>query len=669
MAIICPKLGRISHYLMEVSTIEDSKKPDYKKLMKRKAIADLRKPKRKSDLPYRLKTTTQNHTQPQSREEAATNESAAEQTQQAAGEVVYRASQVPPQIRYAIQKHKQKVAKEKQWEEEQRYTAQPQDTSVPEQELPTQDEPTLQEQAKQAAQTEVSQANSAPIPGEAATPDPLPTAPEHRITPADHPDMPQASTHSLGPPMPQKSNTPSAKPQTLDRAAPKQKQQVTFKTKQVMEQKAASKHIGPEKTAPVKTKQTIAQRTAELGRRRFKKQAQKQAVQQTKQAAKTTGAALKKVGAAIGHATKTLVGWLIGLVGGVGLVVILCLVLLVAAVAASPFGIFFANEPSTDTIPLSSAVGQITMELNTRLMELQEGEYETIEIHGSPPEWPEVIAVFAAHVAGAKNGMDVALLDAERVELLRTTFWDMCSISSEVETEEPPTTDGTEPTQEPEETLHITITAITAVEMRTIYGFTDFQNEALDMLLAEESSISAMVGNLSIFQADALAVLSNLPADLSPERRAVVQQALMLVGKVNYFWGGKSLVLGWDSRWGQLTKVSAAGSPTTGTFRPYGLDCSGFADWVFYNVSNGDYIIGHGGGAAAQHRYCTNISWVNAQPGDLAFYPDDDHVGIVGGWDEDGNILIIHCASGHNNVVITGKGGFASVARPLYYGE
>jgi hypothetical protein len=65
------------------------------------------------------------------------------------------------------------------------------------------------------------------------------------------------------------------------------------------------------------------------------------------------------------------------------------------------------------------------------------------------------------------------------------------------------------------------------------------------------------------------------------------------VGKVNYFWGGKSLVLGWDSRWGTSMKVTAAGSSTTGTYRPYGLDCSGFVDWVFYNVSGGAYIVGH----------------------------------------------------------------------------
>ena len=153
--------------------------------------------------------------------------------------------------------------------------------------------------------------------------------------------------------------------------------------------------------------------------------------------------------------------------------------------------------------------------------------------------------------------------------------------------------------------------------------------------------------------------------NLSPEREAVVRTACSLVGKVNYFWGGKSGAIGWDSRWGTLMQVTAVGSPTTGTYRPYGLDCSGFVDWVFNNATG--YIIGHGGGAIMQHSYCTNISWADAQPGDLVFYPGDSHVGIVGGWDEDGNLLIIHCSSGYNNVVITGKEGFTAIARPNYY--
>ena len=159
------------------------------------------------------------------------------------------------------------------------------------------------------------------------------------------------------------------------------------------------------------------------------------------------------------------------------------------------------------------------------------------------------------------------------------------------------------------------------------------------------------------------------PADLSAERREIIETACQLVGKVNYFWGGKSLVLGWDSRWGTTMQVTAPGSSSSGTYRPYGMDCSGYVDWVFYNATGGEYIIGHGGGAAAQHSYCTTIAWDEALPGDLVFYPEDSHVGIVGGRDESGNLLIIHCASGYNNVVITGIEGFTSIGRPVYFSD
>ena len=86
---------------------------------------------------------------------------------------------------------------------------------------------------------------------------------------------------------------------------------------------------------------------------------------------------------------------------------------------------------------------------------------------------------------------------------------------------------------------------------------------------------------------EAMEVWERLPDDLSMERRMVVTYALALVEKVDYFWGGKSLVLGWDDRWGELTEVTAEGSDSTGTELPYGLDCSGFVDWAFYNASGG----------------------------------------------------------------------------------
>ena len=340
-------------------------------------------------------------------------------------------------------------------------------------------------------------------------------------------------------------------------------------------------------------------------------------------------------------------------------------VVLVAALMASPFGILFSNEPSPDTIPLNAAVAEVGKEACSTLAELQDGDYDSIDLTGALPDWREVIAVFAARTAGAENGVDVATMDADRVDRLKAVFWDMTEIMSEVETiHHDSGEDGEDWT---ERILHLTVMAKSAEEMSTAYHFTAYQQRALAELLDDPALLDALLYDLDSLQYDAAMLRRTLPRNLFKERRAVVEQALSLVGKVNYFWGGKSLAFGWDDRWGQLAKVTADGSSTTGTYRPYGLDCSGMVDWAFYNATDGSYVIGHGGGAAMQHSYCTPVRWEGAQIGDLAFYPDDEHVGIVAGWDRDGSIQIVHCASSYNNVVITGKEGFAAVGRPIYY--
>ena len=462
-------------------------------------------------------------------------------------------------------------------------------------------------------------------------------------------------------------NRPSIKERPRRSAAPREKPPggaFTPKTRQRVEQ-AARKGAAAGKATLQEAGKPTAKRIVERARRRAQAAAQKSLAQRAKQAAKTAAGLSKKAAVGVTKAVAAMVSALVSLVGGAVLVLALAVVLLIGALLASPFGILFANEPSRDAVPLSAAVAQINVELADKLEGLQGGEYDRVEIQGQPPDWKEVAAVFAVKTAGAADGADVAVLTPEKVELLRGVFWDMCTVSSEIKTVEHPASGSTAAWSE--EVLFISISAKTAEEMRTTYALTEFQSQSLNELLAQMDTLGSLLGDLTISQADALELLQALPADLAPERRAVVETACKLVGKVNYFWGGKSMVIGWDSRWGTLREVTAAGNSTSGTYRPYGLDCSGFVDWVFYNITGGEYIIGHGGGAHAQHTYCTAISWEEAQPGDLVFYPEDSHVGIVGGRDENGNLLIVHCASGANNVVITGLEGFTSIGRPLYY--
>ena len=422
------------------------------------------------------------------------------------------------------------------------------------------------------------------------------------------------------------------------------------------------------KKAPAAAKAAGRQFIVERGRKQAQWEAQRHILQQSKKAAQAAAEAGKKLAVATVKAVEGMITALAGLLGGGTLIAILCVLGLIAAIIASPFGILFSNAPSPGTVPLNTAVARIRMELNSTLDALQEGEYDGIDITGQPPDWREVVAVFAAKTSAARDGVDVAALTPDRVNRLRAVFWDMCIVTSEVETVEYPDSNPDDEVDDSysETYLHITITAKTAEEMRTVYSFTEKQNEALDELLVELPVMDALLEDLAVSEEQARALVRSLPADLAPERRAVVEAACQLVGKVTYFWSGKSLVIGWDDRWGTLQKVWATGSVTTDTYRAYGLDCSGFVDWAFYNASNGTYYPGHGGGTYTQHSHCTPVTWAEAQPGDLVFTADVGHVGIVGGRDEAGNLLIIHC---YDNVGITGAGEFAIVGRPDYFTE
>ena len=385
-------------------------------------------------------------------------------------------------------------------------------------------------------------------------------------------------------------------------------------------------------------------------------------------AKKLSGTAVQAI-KAVGRGVASAVSSLLTAGGGAVVLVLLLTVILVAAIVASPFGILFSNESrEAGVVPLSAAVAQVKYEYNERLEELQTADsYDSISVTGQSADWVEVLAVFAVKVAGSNDAdaADVATMDADRIARLKAVFWDMTTIAHRIEVIQHPGSGDDDGWTE--RNLYITITAKTAEEMKTAYHFNRNQIAALDELLEQRDLLRELIEDVYSVSRDTAALLRDLPEGLSPEREAVVRTACSLVGKVNYFWGGKSLVIGWDARWGELRQVTAAGSSTTGTYRPYGTDCSGFVDWVFYNQSGGGYVIGHGGGATAQHSYCTDISWADAQPGDLVFYPDNSHVGIVGGRDANGELLIIHCASGYNNVVITGKEGFTSISRPRYY--
>lgn len=529
-----------------------------------------------------------------------------------------------------------------------------------------------QEQARQAFVEKQAQLSQSPsiesiYPSESAAPVPpqLPVSEAPAITPKRQP-LTAGSSKSASPVQPPPTQSlpveppPAIREKPKPSAAPRERPRrgVSIRT---MDTEQIS-------TPKVKPKTPASKTAAKRARKAATQDAQRKMLKKSnKRTARAAAAATKKLAEAVAKAVKELISALASLGGGTALFVVFSIIIVAGAFLASPLGILFADEQeSDDTVLLATAIAEIQGEYHAELERLQNGDFASVQIIGQAPDWREVVAVFASKTAGAEDGVDVFTLDVERVELLQEVFWDMCGITTATQTVDVPDSNPDDDVDDSHTgiALTITITAKTAEQMRLIYVFTKYQNDALDILLENLGILNIPMGSLTISQEDAIALLENLPDDLDPERKAVVETAVQLVGRVSYFWGGKSLTLGWDDRWGVPTDVTAAGSGSTGTVRPFGLDCSGFVDWTFYNATNGNYYPGRGGGAATQHSYCRNISWSDAQPGDLVFYPDDSHVGIVGSKDADGNLLIVHCSGGANGVVITGSAGFTAVARP-----
>ena len=398
------------------------------------------------------------------------------------------------------------------------------------------------------------------------------------------------------------------------------------------------------------------------------------------QAAKAAQAIAQKASQAAGRVLRAILSAARSLLaammaGGSTVLSMVLVICLIGLLIASPFGIFFSGEDSGTGYTMPEAVTMLNAEFTDRIEQIKvDNPYDELDMDNAGSaamvaNWRDVLAIYAVRTTtDAASPDEVATLTEEKLDILRQIFWDMNAISYWVETI------SGDKDESDTVILHITVTVKDHLQIAEEYHFTAEQHKLLEELMQPEYEelfmrLTGSYQDIALGDKEAAEIMKKLPADLSEERKQVVLTAYQLLGKVNYFWGGKSLVLGWDSRWGTPMEVTAAGSSTTGTMRPFGLDCSGFIDWVFYNQSGGSYVIGHGGGASSQHSYCTDISWSDAQPGDLVFYPGDSHVGIVCGFDGNGNVLIIHCASGYNNVVVTGKSGFTSIGRPKYYAD
>lgn len=147
-------------------------------------------------------------------------------------------------------------------------------------------------------------------------------------------------------------------------------------------------------------------------------------------------------------------------------------------------------------------------------------------------------------------------------------------------------------------------------------------------------------------------------------RKYILSTALSLVGKVPYFWGGKSDA-GWNDEWNTPKVVTATGSSATGTILPYGLDCSGYTDWVFKTAMG----VSIKAGSWNQWDNSYAITEAELLPGDLGFMAVPgtvpvNHVLIYAGENEDGAHMWVHCTSG-SGVVLNSPDYVSYYRRPI----
>lgn len=91
-------------------------------------------------------------------------------------------------------------------------------------------------------------------------------------------------------------------------------------------------------------------------------------------------------------------------------------------------------------------------------------------------------------------------------------------------------------------------------------------------------------------------------------RKALVNTALSLKGKISYEWGAKPSSKGWNKRW------NAAGT---------GLDCSGFVAWTYWTGLDSDNLDQDLLSTLSISRNIHKISYDELLPGDLGMIIDD----------------------------------------------
>lgn len=439
-----------------------------------------------------------------------------------------------------------------------------------------------------------------------------------------------------------------------------------------------SKSVKSTQKAIKKTKKSIktAQRTAKATAKTAKqsvKMARRAAVIAKKTAlatAKTVKVTAKAAVAAVKAAIASIKALITAIAaGGWVAVVIILVIALIVFLASSPWGIFF-EDTDENTPTISELVTELNGEFSAKITNIivSAGEIDEIitDVDSSTADfrvsnWIDVLGIFAVKSSANPNKeeyMDVLIMDEQKIEILRSVFWSMNTVTFEI-VEEPiltpePTATPSEPTPTPnpdisptpEPTPEIYRTLIISIESKTyeqgaeLYNFNNNQIELLDELMsAEYYTLFMEICGMNSFNG------------LTPE------QATLLINDLPEGELGSEIV---------RYAITRLGDPYSQAKRGQGsyVDCSYLARWCYSQAGVSHFTAGT---AAEQARYCVNngltIAKSSLQAGDLVFWSfktngrfmNVSHVGIYAG-----NGMVIDASSSRGIVVYRELFGAAS---------
>jgi len=309
---------------------------------------------------------------------------------------------------------------------------------------------------------------------------------------------------------------------------------------------------------------------------------------------------------------------------------------------------------------LEEEYSRMALSENASASETQDAAAEQVS------NWPDIFATFIAkYNAESFTPFSDEQMNALPLDELSRIFWDMN------ETETVRTENG----------KVLRLHAKTYLEIADEYNFSQAQRELQSELMEPEfQRVYAMLtgedGVVIKTRRQAEALLSELPADLSAQRREVAETACLPVGLVPYQWGGKYSQLGMAPEWGAKNgvRLTDEGFRRSVTQVP-GLDCSGYVSWVFINAAGQEAALQMvGNGSSNQWVRSEPVAWEDGEIGDLVFFwpPGEkayNHVGIIVAKDGDGSYFVANCSSDENGVAITEawRTGFRYVRRPVIY--